>query len=446
MTSPAMTAETIELLQTLIRNGCINDGTPSRASSTATPTPSTRSSATPGSTWSASSRPKAGRRSSPAWRAPTRRAPSLCLMGHTDVVPVNPEGWSRDPFGGELSRRARCGDAARSTCSTSRRRWRSPSASSPREGSGREATSSTSPSPTRSRAAPRAPVDGRPPARRHPGRLRAHRERRTALGAAGGAVSGVNVGEKGVAWRRLRVRGTPGHGSVPFRSRQRAGEGRGGRAAARRLPPGAAGSTSCGASGSRRCGVDEELAAALLDPARVDAVLAAMPTPAAAATSTPARTRRSRRTWAVAAEDERDPRLHRHRGRHPHAPGRRRRRGAGPPRRGARRPRRTGRGRDPHERPGEHQPHRHPVVGQPATGGRSAVPDGSPHAAAHRRLHRFTHLPARWVPSRTAPALMSPTSTRRVRPAVPRQRREGRRRIAGPHPQLWLDVARDLLG
>ena len=23
-------------------------------------------------------------------------------MGHTDVVPVNPDGWSRDPFAGEL--------------------------------------------------------------------------------------------------------------------------------------------------------------------------------------------------------------------------------------------------------------------------------------------------------------------------------------------------------
>jgi acetylornithine deacetylase/succinyl-diaminopimelate desuccinylase-like protein len=29
-------------------------------------------------------------------------APSLLLMGHTDVVPVNVEGWSRDPFSGEL--------------------------------------------------------------------------------------------------------------------------------------------------------------------------------------------------------------------------------------------------------------------------------------------------------------------------------------------------------
>ena len=26
-------------------------------------------------------------------------------MGHTDVVPVNPDGWQRDPFGGEFDRR-----------------------------------------------------------------------------------------------------------------------------------------------------------------------------------------------------------------------------------------------------------------------------------------------------------------------------------------------------
>jgi acetylornithine deacetylase/succinyl-diaminopimelate desuccinylase-like protein len=29
-------------------------------------------------------------------------APSLCLLGHTDVVPVNEARWERDPFGGEL--------------------------------------------------------------------------------------------------------------------------------------------------------------------------------------------------------------------------------------------------------------------------------------------------------------------------------------------------------
>ena len=26
----------------------------------------------------------------------------------------------------------------------------------------------------------------------------------------------MHVGEKGVAWRRLRVKGTPGHGSMPY--------------------------------------------------------------------------------------------------------------------------------------------------------------------------------------------------------------------------------------
>jgi acetylornithine deacetylase/succinyl-diaminopimelate desuccinylase-like protein len=29
-------------------------------------------------------------------------APTLMLMGHTDVVPVTPEGWTRDPFEGEV--------------------------------------------------------------------------------------------------------------------------------------------------------------------------------------------------------------------------------------------------------------------------------------------------------------------------------------------------------
>jgi acetylornithine deacetylase/succinyl-diaminopimelate desuccinylase-like protein len=34
----------------------------------------------------------------------------------------------------------------------------------------------------------------------------------------GGRKVGISIGEKGVAWRRLRVKGTPGHGSMPFRA------------------------------------------------------------------------------------------------------------------------------------------------------------------------------------------------------------------------------------
>src|SRR5439155_1155218 len=38
-------------------------------------------------------------------------------------------------------------------------------------------------------------------------------------GAHGGELNvTVHVGEKGVAWRRLRVKGTPGHGSMPYGS------------------------------------------------------------------------------------------------------------------------------------------------------------------------------------------------------------------------------------
>ena len=40
--------------------------------------------------------------SSRASRAPIPTAPTLLLMGHTDVVPANPDRWQHDPFGGEL--------------------------------------------------------------------------------------------------------------------------------------------------------------------------------------------------------------------------------------------------------------------------------------------------------------------------------------------------------
>jgi len=33
---------------------------------------------------------------------PTPEAPTLCYLGHLDVVPANPDRWRHDPFGGEL--------------------------------------------------------------------------------------------------------------------------------------------------------------------------------------------------------------------------------------------------------------------------------------------------------------------------------------------------------
>jgi acetylornithine deacetylase/succinyl-diaminopimelate desuccinylase-like protein len=96
------TAEAADLLQHLIRNACVNDGTPSSGGET-------RSADLLGDYLSSSAfdveryEPEPGRASLVArleGRDP--EAPTLLLMGHTDVVPVNADRWTHDPFGGEL--------------------------------------------------------------------------------------------------------------------------------------------------------------------------------------------------------------------------------------------------------------------------------------------------------------------------------------------------------
>ncbi len=97
-----MRADTVDLLQQLIRNGCLNDGTRESGEEVrnadllqsfldGTGLDFQRFEAVPG-------RPSLVGR----MEGSDPSAPSLCLMGHTDVVPVNPEGWKRDPLGGEL--------------------------------------------------------------------------------------------------------------------------------------------------------------------------------------------------------------------------------------------------------------------------------------------------------------------------------------------------------
>ncbi|MCZ7528099.1 MAG: M20/M25/M40 family metallo-hydrolase [Acidimicrobiia bacterium] len=96
------TAEVIDLLQQLIRNACVNDGTV--ASGGEARSVELLSGFLAGAGLDLERyEPRPGRASLVArieGHDPT--APTLLLMGHTDVVPVNPEGWSRDPFGGEL--------------------------------------------------------------------------------------------------------------------------------------------------------------------------------------------------------------------------------------------------------------------------------------------------------------------------------------------------------
>jgi acetylornithine deacetylase/succinyl-diaminopimelate desuccinylase-like protein len=97
-----MTAEVTDLLQQLIRNACVNDGTVASGGE-ARSVDALQSYL--GDTGFDVERyePEPGRASLVArieGRNP--KAPALMLMGHTDVVPVNPDGWQRDPFGGEL--------------------------------------------------------------------------------------------------------------------------------------------------------------------------------------------------------------------------------------------------------------------------------------------------------------------------------------------------------
>jgi acetylornithine deacetylase/succinyl-diaminopimelate desuccinylase-like protein len=96
------TAEVTDLLQHLIRNGCVNDGTQTSGHETRSVDVLRQYLDGPGldlSTFALEAeRPSLVARIEGT--DPT--APSLLLMGHTDVVPANPDGWQRDPFGGEL--------------------------------------------------------------------------------------------------------------------------------------------------------------------------------------------------------------------------------------------------------------------------------------------------------------------------------------------------------
>ena len=94
--------EVVELLSALIRNACVNDGTADSGQEHRSADVLSQYLGETGlDVARVTARP--GRDNLVAriegWD-PT--APTLLLLGHTDVVPVSPGGWSRDPFGGEV--------------------------------------------------------------------------------------------------------------------------------------------------------------------------------------------------------------------------------------------------------------------------------------------------------------------------------------------------------
>ncbi len=216
--SDQLVGQTIDLLQTLIRNQCVNDGTPESGHEVRSADVLQTYLEGPGV--SIERFEPAPNRVSLVARIEgfDRSAPSLCLMGHTDVVPVDLDGWTRDPFSAELLDGEVWGrgaiDMLNLTASMAVAiRHLADRSFRPRGDliylavADEEAGSK---------------YGAKWLAEHVPDSIRCD----YLLTESGGLHSGspnepfvsVSVGEKGVAWRRLRVRGTPGHGSAPFRS------------------------------------------------------------------------------------------------------------------------------------------------------------------------------------------------------------------------------------
>jgi acetylornithine deacetylase/succinyl-diaminopimelate desuccinylase-like protein len=217
MSDTTLTGETVELLQTLIRNACVNDGSPdSGFESRNADVLQTFLEGAGLDVARYSARP--GRASIVARiEGSDPDAPSMCLMGHTDVVPVSPDGWSHDPFGGELIDGEVWGRGAVDMLNLTSSmavafRHLARTGFQPRGdliyfGVADEEAGALWGAEWMFEHHPEA-IDADYCLTELGGwsSVDAHGERRVT----------VNIGEKGLAWRSLRISGTPGHGSMPF--------------------------------------------------------------------------------------------------------------------------------------------------------------------------------------------------------------------------------------
>ena len=216
--SDRTTAETTDLLQLLIRNACVNDGRVESGGETRSVEALEAYLGTAGLDVQRYA-PQPGRTSLVTRiEGSDPSAPSLLLMGHTDVVPVNVDGWSRDPFGGELVDGFVWGRGAVDMLNIT---------ASQAVAMRHLAESGFTPRGTLIYLA----VADEEALGTWGAKWLVEHERDAVyadyvLTESGGyqmpSPDGVRLpvltGEKGTLWSKLRVRGTPGHGSQPFRT------------------------------------------------------------------------------------------------------------------------------------------------------------------------------------------------------------------------------------
>src|ERR1041385_3903900 len=214
------TGEVTELLKVLIRNACVNDGTP-QSGQEGRNADDIRAYLDGSGLDMRTFEAVEGRASLVARiDGADPDAPALMLMGHTDVVPVNPDGWRRDPVGGELVDGMVWGRGAIDMLNLTA----SMAVAVKRLAAGGFRPRGTllylAVADEEAMGALGAGwlVENEPDAVRADFVITESGGFRMPLPSAGGPKLPVMVGEKGAFWRRIRVRGTPGHGSMPFRT------------------------------------------------------------------------------------------------------------------------------------------------------------------------------------------------------------------------------------
>jgi acetylornithine deacetylase/succinyl-diaminopimelate desuccinylase-like protein len=214
------TGEVTELLQNLIRNRCVNDGTEQSGGETRNVDLLISYLEGGGLTFQRYE-PLPGRESFVSRiEGSDPRAPSLCLMGHIDVVPVNPNGWERDPFGGELIDGVVWGRGAIDMLNTTASmavafKHLAQQGFKPR---GDLVFFAAADEEALGQHGAQWMTENEPDAVRTDFCITEFGGMRFPVETSGGPKLPVMVGEKGTYWCTIRVRGTPGHASMPLRT------------------------------------------------------------------------------------------------------------------------------------------------------------------------------------------------------------------------------------